>query len=810
MGETQSDFGSALLIHRPLLGVIVCFSLGTAAGLRTEFPVILVLGMAAVLFLFGATFLRRSVSTFFLWGAVFFTGWAHAALSVQAVSGRELRNLMSRPQENFGVVGIVSYEPLLRPGRWDGEEIREFVFRVEAVRREGSWQRSRGDIAARWKTDRNVRAIRYGERWMLSGLVTVTKPAPMQFNRPRYTLNVEPAEARYLSGGHGASLISWCLRGRRACFDILGRGLENFPEQAGLLRALILGYRQELPDELYRSFSLTGTLHVVAISGMHVAVLALLFMAFLKALGFSRPYWVIFLAPALVLYTMATGMSASAVRACVMAIVFWSAPLFSRKPDGPSALAVAALLILAFVPTQLFDMGFLLSFIAVAGLMTLYPMWMRPVHAALAVDPWRIQPERFWKRWGRLWGMETASLVVASTAAWLVTTPLSAGAFNVVSPVGLIGNLLVIPLSSLVLLTGVLSLVAGSLSVFLAEIFNHANCVFISILIAWVNWTAGIPGGHVFIPSPSALWVAGWYGALIVLLVTYGTLRRAIVVIAVATLAVGVCRGVRDDTVRVDILDVGRGNATLIDVPGSGDVLLDAGPRFSGRNVVRYLRKRGVGQLESLILTHGDADHIGGAFEILKNVPVSELWCAPFVRSSLLYRKLLGEAAKRTIRIRRLEQGDHGVLGGGVEWEVLSPSGNEVCGRADEGSLVIRIARGAAAVLFMGGADGAVEPAILRRPVDPAADILVVGNHGAAGVCSDPFLAAVDPSSAIISVGADNTEGQPDPGVLSRLAERGIEVWRTDESGHLRITFAPEAEQDPPCEVFAISPNSTQ
>ena len=808
MAATEQRIISELAVHRPLLGMMFCFALGTAGGLRTALPVALVLAMAGVSFLFGATLLRRRVSSLLLWGAVFFAGWSNAALSIQAVSGRELRNLMDRPREHIGVVGVVAYDPILRPGRREGEEVREFTFRMEAVRREGSWRRSRGDIAARWRADRNARAIRYGERWMLSGLVTIVEPGPMQWNRPRYNLNVALASARFLSGGHGSLLVSWCLRGRRACFDILGRGLENFPEQAGLLRALILGYRQELPDELYRSFSLTGTLHVVAISGMHVAVLALLFMAFLKALGFSRQYWALLLAPALALYTIATGMGASAVRACLMAILFWSAPLFSRKPDGPSALATTALLILSFVPTQLFDMGFLLSFIAVAGLMTLYPMWMRPVHAVLAADPWRIQPAPFWKRWGRSWGMETASLVVASMAAWLATTPLSAYAFNVVSPVGLIGNLLVIPLSSLVLLTGVLSLVAGSLSVFLAEIFNHANRVFISIMTAWVNWTAGIPGGYAFIPSPSALWMTCWYGALIAVFVTRGFLRGVVAILAVAALAVSLCPGARDDAVRVDILDVGQGNAALIDVPGSGDVLLDAGPRFSGRDVARHLRKRGVGQLKALILTHGDADHIGGAFDILKNVPVSELWCTPFLSSSRVYRELLDEAAKRTVRIRRLEQGDHGFFGGGVEWEVLSPSGDVVRRRADEGSLVIRIARGSAAVLFMGGADSAVESAILRRPVEPVADILVAGNHGAAGTCSDSFLAAANPSSAIISVGADNAEGQPDRGVLSRLADRGIAVWRTDEFGNLQITFASGADPGVPCKVSAISPNS--
>ncbi len=789
---------------------MTCFALGSISGLVVNVPVLPVLSAAGILLAAALLFLRCRVSIPILWGTVFFAGWANAALSVQPVSGRELRNLMDRPRENMEIAGVVSSDPVVRAGRREGEEVREFTFRTEAVRRVEGWQRGRGELAVWWKTQAGMRAARYGERWVLSGLVTSVDPGPRTMNRPRYDFVPDPASVRFVSDGHGFAPVSWCLRGRLASYDILGRGLEDFPLQAGLLRTLILGYRQDLPDELYRSFSLTGTLHVVAISGMHVAILGVLIMAFLKGLGFSRQYWVLLLAPALAAYTVGTGMSASAVRACVMAVVFWTAPLVSRKPDGPSALAAAALLILAFNPAQIFDIGFLLSFVAVAGLMTLYPLWMRPVRAALAGDPWQVQPAPFWKRWGRAAGLYAASLTVASVAAWLATTPLSARTFNVVSPVALLGNLLVIPVSSLVLLTGVLSLVAGSVFPLLAEVFNHANRLFISLMFAWVDWTADIPGGHAFIQSPSWLWAACWYGALAGILVTRGRLRWLVAAVTVLVAAGSAVLAARDDRMVVDVLDVGHGNAALVNAPGSADVLLDAGARFRARDVMMHLRRQGVDRLEALVLTHGDSEHIGGAAEILKSIPVSELWCTPFPGPSPLYRRLMKDAARRGVRIRRLVKGEGGYLGNDAEWEVLHPAGHTVQRRAEEGSLVLRMASGPVAILFMGGAGGSVESALLREPVELSCDVLVVGDHGAVGACSDAFLAATAPAYAVISVGVDNTEGAPDRQALARMARRGISVRRTDESGSLRIAFGAPAGPGNPGPVSVTSLRSVR
>lgn len=789
--EALQPLNRVSALRRPLVGLAFGFVAGTACGLAMDVPASWLLASAVPLLPLALFPFRRLISVPAISLLVVLGGWINASLSVSSPSGRELSALMARPREYVPVAGIVIDDPAFEPGRREGEVIRTFTFQVEGLRRTEAWDSARGRVAVWWKTFEGARAPRYGDRWILTGLLgrDAGEEGPIG-TRPGCTLRADGSSGVFVSAGHGSPLIAWCLRARRACFDLLGRGLEDYPEQAGLLRALLLGYRQELSDAMYKAFSTTGTLHVIAISGLHVAVMAMLMIAFLQGMGVSRPYWILYLAPALTVYTIATGMSPSAVRACVMAIVFWSAPLFGRRPDGPSAIALAAILILAFAPEQLADRGFQFSFAAVAGLMVFYPPWMRPVQARLAADPWRVQREPFWVRWARAGALEASSIVVGSMAALLATIPLTAYYFNLVSPVALLANLVAIPLSSLVLLSGVLSLVIGSWWGFAAEVFNHASRVFISWMLTWVDWMAEIPRSYLFVKSPALEWVVFWYAALVFWMASRGLARKAVAAAVAAVLMVGIGTSARPGRVAVDILDVGQGNAALVNVPGGNDLLVDAGPRFMGRRVVQYLRRQGVDGLQALVLTHGDADHVGGALEVLRSFPVRELWCAPFVSQSRLCLEILDEAGARGVRVRRLTARDRGSLAGGVEWEVLHPSGDGFSRRADDVSLVVRIGRGATSVLFMGGAGEPVERAILDRPVDVSATVLVVGNHGAAGTCSREWLESAAPECAVISVGADNDEGHPDRCVLQRLAGRGIAVRRTDAEGAVRIVFA--------------------
>ncbi len=778
-----------VFIRRPLAGMALFFILGTALGLRFPVPAAPLMAAAAALLVMASLFIRISSFSTALFAVIFLLGWLNSGMTVKNPSGRELAALMERPNEFIRVIGVVDDDPQEKVGRRENELIRSFQLALEGVERAGGWEKAQGHVAIRWKTQASVRRPEYGERWLLTGLMLVGAEGG-RLDRPveSYSMRLDGDMGRFLSSGHGVPLFAWCLRARKVCYQTLGRGIEGFPREVGLLRALMLGYRQEMSPELYRAFSTTGTLHVVAISGMHVAILGLLFIFLLKGLGLPRPRWILFLAPALILYTIGTGMSASAVRACVMAIIFWAAPIFQRRPDGPSALAMAAALILMVDPWQIDERGFQLSFVAVAGLMALYPVFMKPLRRFCSRDPWQLQDEEpGWRSRWRHQVMAAGSLMASSLAAWVVTTPITAASFNLISPVAFLGNLLVIPLSFVVLLTGVLSLVIGSFSIVAAEIFNHANRIFISWMLGWVELTARVPGGFFAVQSPPWTWLAGWYLAIVLWISARGRARAGVLVALLIAIGCGWAAAIRDDRVQIDILDVGQGNAAFINVPGSKDVLFDTGPGFRVNELIRYLRRQGVDGLEALALSHGDTDHIGGAVDILRAIPVRELWCGPFMGRSSYGHEIFSEARRQDVLVRRMVQGDRVPLSGGVEWEVLHPSGDVMGKRGDPDSLVVRVTRGSASMLFMSDAEESAEQNILQQRIDPVADVLVVGSHGVSNAGSRVWIDAVHPKWAVISVGAENADGCPDRERLRQWAGGGIQIWRTDEQGSARI-----------------------
>ena len=244
-------------LRRPVVGLAAALALGVSVGLRV--PLAPGLLFAGTLALWGLALLsRRSAGAgFWLAGTVAGLGWIHATLAVRSPSARELSALLARPAEHVALIGVIGDEPVARTGpagpSWT------FPLRVEGFQRTRTWQRATGVVQSRLRGLSSGAPPRYGERWLLSGMLT-QQPSGLDAATalPGYVLQVERSVMRRLSGGGGSALYAWCLRRRQACAELLGRGLAAYPAQLGLLRAMLLGCREEIPEALYRDFSVTG------------------------------------------------------------------------------------------------------------------------------------------------------------------------------------------------------------------------------------------------------------------------------------------------------------------------------------------------------------------------------------------------------------------------------------------------------------------------------------------------------------------------------------------------------------------------
>ncbi len=779
--------------RRVAVGLVFPVVAGAAAGICLPVSPLWFLAAGAGLLLPLFLWIRRPGSVTPLMAAFGLLMAAHARLATGGLSAAALPALVPRPLEYIQFVAMVLDDAVARPARPGQPPDAVFSARLEGLNREGTWQRVDGRIRVVLRGgEPAARRPRYGERWRFRGVVRPAVPRRTGlFTLPENQAVIDPDRAVFLDAGRGHPVKAWCLRQRRKCRVILGRGLEDFPDQRGLLQALLLGYREDLPKALRQDFAATGTVHIFAISGAHVGMVALICTVFLRALRLPLTRWFLFLAPLLAVYILMTGAATSAIRAGVMAILLLAAPLLKRRPDAISALALAAIAILLAAPGQLGDLGFLLSFSAVAGLLALQPLLDFHVVRWFRRDEWQLPAEE--RPAGRRLhegGLAVARFGLASLAAWMATSPLTAFFFNLFSPVALAMNLLVIPTAFAILLAGVMSLLTAPAGAILPEVFNHAARACAAFLEVCIRWAADVPGGHWFVRPPPAGGVAAWYAVLAVTVVMARRVRPALPAGLALLAALALGWGAREATrCRVAVLDVGEGSATLVQARRAR-MLVDAGPAFAAENTLRRLRAEGVNRLEALILTHADAQHIGAARDVLRAVPVRELWLPAVVWPSPLLRDILRAAEEDGISVRRLHAGDTGDWPGSLFWEVLWPPADLRLAAADDGALVLRVARFGVSVILAGDLGGAQEPALIGTGRSPAGAVLVVGRHGDRTATSAAWLAAVRPREALISSGPHAAGRHPDEETLAQLAAGHIRVWRTDQQGTLHVDLA--------------------
>jgi len=576
------------------------------------------------------------------------------------------------------------------------------------------------------------------------------------------------------------SVRSWfaALRAR------LNRILEEHhgPEAAGFLQGVVFGDRKDISSELKESFLKTGTIHILAVSGSNVALIAMMLYLLLGLARVPRRWVVLFTLAGLMMYMMITGAESSIVRATIMGCVIVIGTAMERRTDIFNSIAVAALVVLLIDPLQLFDAGFQLSFSAVLSIVLLYPRLERLVDAI---------PEAFeeirllipvWK------------VFAVSAAAQLGTLPFTAYTFERISLVSFLANIVVVPLVGLNLILACMTIAADAVAGWIAAVYAAINEVLVDILLGFVTHAADVPGATLDTYGFGLLAALAYYAVLFAVFNANDVRKFKLGAFAAMTflLAMTFKSIVEHDTnLRVTMLDVGQGDGILIKFPNGSHVLVDAGPRSFGydageRVVVPFLARHGVGRIDAVVVSHAHSDHIGGLEAVMAAVDVGVIHEPDSLVASALHRRIRDAAIRRGIPVVYAARGSDLSPDPAARLYVLHPPGLSSAGDLNNGSFVLKLVYGRTSMLLTGDAEAEAEATIRSRyGLFLDSDILKAGHHGSVTSSSEDFLNGITPEIALISVGARNKFGHPSPEILSRLSGRGVVVHRTDREGAL-------------------------
>jgi len=569
------------------------------------------------------------------------------------------------------------------------------------------------------------------------------------------------------------------IRGRAEV--ALGTGMP--PREAALARGFVLGEDDAVDPATREDFRRSGLGHLLAVSGQNVALLALLTMPLLAVLGMplrTRLIWVLGL---IAVYVPLAGAGPSIQRAGIMGALSVLATLAGRRASRFYALAIAAVVLLALEPGIAADVGWQLSFAAVLGILLLAGPLRAAVASSIGSGGWR---------------RPLADGAAMTIAAGLATAPLIAFHFEAISTMTLIANLLALPAVAPAMWLGMLSAAAGQVPGAPVEALNALNApllAYIAQVAAWCgrpSWAylhvrlgaGGLVAAYASIATAALLATryarhcrlqstACWRFGLALVAGPAVLWLASSLFVAGGGAASGPPGGLR-----VSVLDVGQGDAILLQPRRAPAVLVDGGP--PGDELVAKLRAAGVDRLGAAIVTHDQSDHAGGIQELLGEVPIGRLLYG------VLGRQMLAEASAVGVPGRRVAEGSE-LRSGGLRLDVLWPPA-ELLGGSHHGEdpndlAVVAVARWRRFSMLL-TADAEAE----AIPLDPGPiDVLKVAHHGSDDAGLGDLLDRIRPRLAVISVGAGNPFGHPTAATLATLDAHGVPVLRTDSDGTIAI-----------------------
>jgi ComEC/Rec2-related protein len=672
-------------------------------------------------------------------------------------AGQQLANKLGERPRIVTAVGYVISEPKLAPSGF-----ATFLLKLKSVEFEGKNEFTHAVWQVRWKW-----APEFGDELKLFGTAERIGPPrnPGEFDMRAYLARHDvrrmifaryPEDGTLIRHGSGNPVLRAAQASRTWMQNALCRGLDDAPDVKSFISGIVLGIRHETPEDIEEPFQQTGTIHLFAVAGLHVGIVAALLWVLAAIARLPRKRAAAFIIPALFFYAAITGLHVPALRAAVMASILVGSYFFERKAFLPNSLAAAAFFILCWNTNELFSTGFQLSFAVVGAIVLFADPLFRLFQKRVAPDPFLPQSllrgPRRWVHTSYEWLCRGVSV---SLAAWIGSLPWILWYFHLVTPISLLANLVVVPIAFFVLAVALLSLITTPLLPWIAIVFNNANWTLATLVIGVVHLFAQVPGGHFYVGEPD------WPGRI---------------------------------SAKVTVLDLGAGAAVHIRANGQ-DWLVDCGSERTYERIVRkYLHWAGVNRLSGLVLTHGDSQHIGGVTQLLSDFPRTRLIDNPAPDRSLIHRRLSRIVSALDGHQRKpdeLSAGDNFHFSREAIGHVLFPPRGFSGATADDQAFVIclSIARGTS-VLFMSDNGAETERTLLSNGSDVVGEILVKGQHHSGISGSPPFLDAVRPRLIIATSNEFPDNERISEQWVEQLRNRGIKLFRQDETGAVELNFS--------------------
>lgn len=688
----------------------------------------------------------------------------------------------------------------------DGDRLR-FLFLTENVGLEDR------DIQTRERLWVSVRLLSEEEQFVaknlsrgdtleLKSFLSTPKPPtnPGAFDFPRY-LWQQYTEFQVMGEGintiqvvETSSVFGW--KGITYIRNLLENRIDQIfsTDNSGLMKGMLIGEQQEVSVELENIYRDTGIIHILAISGTHVLLVigALVLVLRMFRITLERTYEVVLLF--LPFYMILTGLSPSVVRASLMGIIYLIARRLHYQYSALHSISLVFILTTLLKPRLIFAVGFQLSFVVTLGLI-------------LCTQPFSNQLKKYFQRLPN----KLISAFSFTFVAQIFAFPILVMTFYQFPLASIPINLLLMPVYALIIPWGYLSMVLAVFWPHLGKIIAYPLDGILAVIHLFLQQIVKLSYSVLsFKPLPTWWW--GIYILLSILILVPLHLKRfwkiGITLLCVILISMPFLLSWFDSSIRVTFLDVGQGDSIVIQGPRNQTILIDGGgegyvfpnkewqkrrnPYDVGKNVViPALRSLGINEINWLVISHGDSDHIGGLLEVVRQIPIKNVLINGVQATTELEKELQYLIEEANIPVYIATKGPWLKWQGDIMWEVLNPSHDSSFSSVNDNdeSVVLLLSAYNRKVLFTGDLEENGEIRILEDVHNMNIDVLKVGHHGSKTSTSDLLLESTLPKVAVISVGGTNRYGHPNAVVLDRLVKKQVEVYRTDHHGAITFTI---------------------